>query len=256
MSRKKVLLAGESWVSTATHIKGFDQFPTVTYHTGADELLAALKDSLFDVTFMPAHEAQRNFPQTMEALSAYDAVVLSDLGANTLLLHPDTWIHSKPTPNRLRLLRDYVGNGGGLLMFGGYYSFQGINGGARYHKTPVEDVLPVICLPVDDRVEVPEGYAPVVVGPQTHPILKGLGKDWPILLGFNEVTVKDGSEVLATVSSDYRSLPLLVAGKYGRGRTVAWTSDVGPHWLPPGFIAWNGYKTLFEQMLGWATARD
>ena len=256
MSRKKVLLAGESWVSTATHIKGFDQFPTVTYHTGADELLAALKDSPFDVTFMPAHEAQRNFPQTMEALSAYDAVVLSDLGANTLLLHPDTWVHSKPTPNRLRLLRDYVGNGGGLLMFGGYYSFQGINGGARYHKTPVEDVLPVTCLPVDDRVEVPEGYAPVVVGPQNHPILKGLGKDWPILLGFNEVTVKDEAEVLATVSSDYRSLPLLVTGKYGKGRTVAWTSDVGPHWLPPGFIAWNGYKTLFEQMLGWATARD
>ena len=256
MSRKKVLLAGESWVSTATHIKGFDQFPTVTYHTGADELLAALKDSPFDVTFMPAHEAQRNFPQTMEALSAYDAVVLSDLGANTLLLHPDTWIHSKPTPNRLRLLRDYVGKGGGLLMFGGYYSFQGINGGARYHKTPVEDVLPVTCLPVDDRVEVPEGYAPVVVGPQSHPILKGLGKDWPILLGFNEVVVKDGAVVLATVSSDYRSLPLLVTGKYGQGRTVAWTSDVGPHWLPPGFIAWNGYKTLFEQMLGWATSKD
>ena len=256
MSRKKVLLAGESWVSTATHIKGFDQFPTVTYHTGADELLAALKDSPFDVTFMPAHEAQRNFPQTMETLSAYDAVVLSDLGANTLLLHPDTWVHSKPTPNRLRLLRDYVGNGGGLLMFGGYYSFQGINGGARYHKTPVEDVLPVTCLSVDDRVEVPEGYAPVVVGPPNHPILKGLGKDWPILLGFNEVTVKDGAEVLATVSSDYRSLPLLVTGKYGKGRTVAWTSDVGPHWLPQGFIAWNGYKTLFEQMLGWATARD
>ncbi|MFK0690593.1 glutamine amidotransferase [Mesorhizobium sp. IMUNJ 23033] len=256
MSRKKVLLAGESWVSTATHIKGFDQFPTVTYHTGADELLAALKDSPFDVTFMPAHEAQRNFPQTMEALSAYDAVVLSDLGANTLLLHPDTWIHSKPTPNRLRLLRDYVGKGGGLLMFGGYYSFQGINGGARYHKTPVEEVLPVSCLPVDDRVEVPEGYAPVVVGPQNHPILAGLGKDWPILLGFNEVTLKDGAEVLATVSSDYRSLPLLVTGKYGKGRTVAWTSDVGPHWLPPGFIAWSGYKTLFEQMLGWVTARD
>ena len=44
MSKKKILLAGESWVSTATHIKGFDQFPTVTYHTGADELLKALKD--------------------------------------------------------------------------------------------------------------------------------------------------------------------------------------------------------------------
>jgi uncharacterized membrane protein len=93
MSRKNVLLAGESWVSTATHIKGFDQFPTATYHTGADELLSALKDSDYEVKFMPAHEARRDFPQTIEALSNYDAIVLSDSGANTLLLHPDTWVH-------------------------------------------------------------------------------------------------------------------------------------------------------------------
>ena len=256
MSKKKILLAGESWVSTSTHIKGFDQFPTATYHTGADELLAALKDSAFDITFMPAHEAQRHFPQDIEALSAYDAVVLSDIGANTLLLHPDTWIHSKPTPNRLRLLRDYVRNGGGLLMFGGYFSFQGINGGARYRKTPVEDVLPVECLAFDDRVEVPEGYAPVVTGAADHPILQGLGTQWPILLGYNEVTLKPGAEVLATVSSDYGSQPLLVTGTHGKGRTVAWTSDVGPHWLPPGFIAWDGYKKLFEQMLAWATGKN
>ena len=238
------------------HIKGFDQFPTVTYHTGADTLLSALRQSAFDVRFMPAHEAQREFPQTMEALSAYDAVVLSDLGANTLLLHPDTWIHSKPTPNRLKLIRDYVRAGGGLLMFGGYYSFQGINGGARYRRTPVEDVLPVTCIPMDDRVEVPEGFTPVVTGQADHPILKGLGKDWPLLLGFNEVTVKDGAEVLATVTADYHSLPLLVTGTYGKGRSVAWTSDVGPHWLPPEFSAWSGYKSLFEQMLAWATASE
>ena len=49
MAKKKVLLAGESWVSTATHIKGFDQFPTVTYHTGADELLKAMAGRPFDV---------------------------------------------------------------------------------------------------------------------------------------------------------------------------------------------------------------
>jgi uncharacterized membrane protein len=256
MSKHKVLLAGESWVSTATHIKGFDQFPTVTYHTGADELLKALKTSDFDVKFMPAHEAQRDFPQTIEALSEYEAIILSDIGANTLLLHPDTWIHSKTTPNRLRLLRDYVRNGGALLMFGGYYSFQGINGGARYHKTVVEEVLPVTCLSVDDRVEVPEGFTPVVTGSGDHPILQGLGKDWPILLGYNEVTVKDGAEVLATVSTGYGSQPLLVIGTYGKGRTLAWTSDVGPHWLPSDFIAWKGYKTLFEQMLAWAIAKD
>lgn len=256
MTKKKVLLAGESWISTATHIKGFDQFPTVTYHTGADDLLKALKDSAFDISYMPAHEAQRDFPQTIEAMEEYSAIVLSDIGANTLLLHPDTWIHSKRTPNRLKLLRDYVSKGGALLMFGGYYSFQGINGGARYNKTAVEDILPVACLAVDDRVEVPEGFTPVVSGNPNHPIIKGLGNEWPYLLGFNEVTLKDGAEVLATVSTEYGELPLLVTGKYGSGKTLAWTSDVGPHWLPPEFIAWSGYKTLFEQMLVWATMKD
>ncbi len=65
-------------------------------------------------------------------------MILSDLGANTLLLHPDVWFKGEPVPNRLRLLREWVAGGGGLMMIGGYYSFQGINAGARYHRTPVE----------------------------------------------------------------------------------------------------------------------
>ncbi len=161
------------------------------------------------------------------------------------------------TPNRLRLLRDYVSDGGGLLMFGGYYSFQGINGGARYRKTPVEDVLPVNCLAVDDRVEVPEGFAPVVdrlVEP-SDPEGSRFGLADPARLQRGDAE-RRGAEVLATVSSEYGSLPLLVTGRYGKGRTVAWTSDVGPHWLPPEFIAWKGYKTLFEQMLSWATGEN
>ena len=107
---------------------------------------------------MKAHEAAAEFPLTQDALAAYEAVILSDLGANTLLLHPDVWFKGRPVPNRLRLLKEWVAGGGGLMMIGGYYSFQGINGGARYHKTAVEEVLPVDCLPYDDRVEVPEGF--------------------------------------------------------------------------------------------------
>lgn len=252
MAKPKVLLAGESWVSTATHIKGFDQFPTVTYHTGAGELLRVMEESPFEIIFMPAHEAQRAFPQSIEALSEYAAVILSDIGSNTLLLHPDTWTHSRPTPNRLKLLRDYVVNGGALLMFGGYYSFQGINGGARYRNTPVEEVLPVTCLPYDDRIEVPEGFAPVVSAGD-HPILRGIDENWPLLLGFNEVVAKEGSQVLAKSSVEYGSRPLLVTGSYGRGRSLAWTSDIGPHWLPPEFSAWDGYGRLWSQALSWAT---
>ena len=135
MAKKKVLLAGESWTSAATHIKGFDQFASISFHLGAEPLLAALAGSKFDLTYMKAHEAATDFPLTLDALDAYSVVILSDLGSNTLLLHPDVWFRGQTVPNRLKLLREWVGRGGALMMIGGYYSFQGINGGARYHKT-------------------------------------------------------------------------------------------------------------------------
>jgi uncharacterized membrane protein len=250
MAKRKVLLVGESWVSTATHIKGFDQFSTVTFHLGAEPLVAVLAGTEFDLSYMTAHEAQREFPLALEGLAAYDALILSDIGSNTLLLHPDTWIHSRRTPNRLKLIRDYARQGGGVMMIGGYFSFQGINGGARYHGTPVEEVLPVEILPYDDRVEVPEGFVPVI-RERRHPILDGFRGPWPALLGFNEVKAKPEAMVLATVSEEYGAKPLLVAGSFGKGRTLAWTSDIGPHWLPPEFAGWKGYARLWTQALGW-----
>lgn len=250
MRKRKVLLVGESWVSDATHIKGFDHFSTATFHFGAEPLVAALAGSQFDLRHMPAHEAQRDFPLRLEGLHGYDAIILSDIGSNTLLLHPNTWIHSRRTPNRLRLIREYVRRGGALMMIGGYFSFQGINGGARYHGTPIEEVLPVDILPYDDRVEVPEGFLPVIQESR-HPILKGFRGKWPALLGFNEVRAKSDASVLATVSRAYGSKPLLVAGTHGKGRTLAWTSDIGPHWLPPEFAGWRGYARLWKQSLSW-----
>src|SRR3954464_4614389 len=155
---KKVLLVGESWVSSATHYKGFDQFGSVTFHLGAEPLVKALAGSPFELRYMPAHEAATDFPLSLDGLQPYGAVILSDIGANTLLLHPDVWLHGRPVPNRLKLLREYVRGGGGLLMIGGYYSFQGINGGARYHRTPVEEGLPGECLPPDGPGGGPAGF--------------------------------------------------------------------------------------------------
>lgn len=253
MIKKKVLLAGESWVSAATHYKGFDQFGSVTFHLGAEPLVKALADSPFEITYLPAHEAAEKFPFTLDELRYYSAVILSDLGANTLLLPPDVWLHGRPVANRLRLLKDYVLAGGGLAMIGGYLSFQGINGAARWHKTPVEDVLPVTCLPYDDRVEIPEGFHAVIERPG-HPILDGLtDQPWPYLLGLNEVTLKPGAELLASIPAEQGGHPLLATATHGQGRSLAWTSDIGPHWLPTPFTVWPGYAKLWRQSLEWLT---
>ena len=56
-------------------------------------------------------------------------------------------------------------------MIGGYYSFQGIDGKARWRATPVEYALLVSCLPYDDRLEIPEGFSAQIVGASDHPVL-------------------------------------------------------------------------------------
>src|SRR3712207_1715393 len=101
----RVLLVGESWVSAATHYKGFDQFGSVTFHLGAEPLVEALKATQFALDYMPAHEAVEKFPFEMAGLDTYQAVILSDIGANSLLLHPDVWLRSRTVPNRLRLIK-------------------------------------------------------------------------------------------------------------------------------------------------------
>lgn len=250
---KKILLVGESWVSASTHFKGFDQFGSVTFHTGADRFVASLNEGDYLVEHMRAHDVALKFPTSMDELSEYDVIILSDIGANTLLLHPDVWLKGERVPNRIRLLADWALAGGGLIMIGGYLSFQGVDGKARWHKTPVEDILPVTCLPTDDRLEIPEGCIPCVISP-AHPILKGMPDDWPYLLGVNEVVTKDAEnvEVILTLPDEQRGLPLLVVGTCGLGRTVAWTSDMSEHWLPPKFLEWEGYDVLFRNMVAWA----
>src|SRR4051794_9478540 len=114
-----VLLAGESWISQSTHYKGFDQFTSVTFETGSEAYIAALESAGMTVTYLPGHDVPRKFPGTREELSSFDVVVLSDIGANSLLLHPDTFLLGRPTPNRLQVLADWVRlDGGGLVMAG------------------------------------------------------------------------------------------------------------------------------------------
>ena len=70
MAKKKVLLVGESWVSAANHYKGCDTFSIVTFHLGAEPLVKALKDSPFELTYMPAHDAADDFPFQMAGLGS------------------------------------------------------------------------------------------------------------------------------------------------------------------------------------------
>ena len=137
------------------------------------------------------------------------------------------------------------------MMIGGYYSFQGINGGARYRNTLVEKVLPVRCLAWDDRIETPEGsHAEVTM---SHVILDDIPTDWPWLLGYNEVEMQPEGTLLATIAGTTH--PLLAVREYQNGRSLVWTSDMSAHWLPEAFSQWKGYRQLWLNCLDWLTER-
>lgn len=246
MSKIRFLLAGESWVSSSTHFKGWDFFSSTMYETGVEYLEKAFDGSDIEFIHMPSHLASKDFPMTLEGLKQYDVICLSDIGANTLLLHPDTWAGGKSTPNRLKLLAQWVNEGGGLLMCGGYYSFAGIYAAAKYYRTPIEKILPVNIFTFDDRIEAPEGAKTEVVSPN-HEILEGIEGEWPLLLGFNELELKPEAELIAKVDE----YPLLASMSVGKGRTLAWASDIGPHWCPVSFAEWPGYSRLWINVVTW-----
>lgn len=246
MATIRVLLAGESWVSNNTHFKGWDFFSSTVYEVGTEYLEKALAGSDFAFEHLPGHLAATQFPSTLEELAQYDVVILSDIGANTLLLHPDTWLRGQTRPNRLQLLKTWVENGGGLAMCGGYLSFAGIYGSAKYYRTPIELILPVTIHTFDDRLEAPEGVMAEVVN-AGHPILSGISGVWPALLGYNELTLRPEGQLLAR-NGDH---PLLAVRSVGKGRTLIWASDIGPHWCPQPFLQWEGYARLWQQSIQW-----
>lgn len=245
---KKVLIAGESWTSYTTHIKGFDTFYTSTYEEGVGFIREAMEMAGYEVVYLPNHLAPTKFPTTLEEIQEFDCVILSDIGSNTLLLPNNTFTKSERTPNRADLIKEYVNEGGSFMMIGGYMSFTGIDAKTRYGFTAIKDVLPVKCLDYDDRSEHPEGVVPVVV--KDHKAIKGLPRnEWPHFLGYNKTLPIESGDVLVEINGD----PLVAVGEFGKGKSAVFTSDCAPHWGPPEFTGWEYYGELWKGLLDYLT---
>jgi len=65
------------------------------------------------------------------------------------------------------------------------------------------------------------------------------------------VTAKDGAVVLMTVNGD----PFVVVGEHGRGRSLAYAGDVGPHWGPRELVTSEAYRQFWAQAIGWLCRR-
>jgi len=224
-------------------------------------LISVMKKSGIDYTHFPPSRLHE-VPHNLNELSKYDAVILSDAPANNL------------GKKRMGLLKEYVKEGRSLGMMGGWESFTG--SGGNYRGTPIEEILPINCLESDDRVNDSNGFK--IIKKIEHPILQGLPwNDAPTVCGYNRVIPKDdaknllilkrikslGKDRVSEIRLDYEERPLLIVHDYGRGRTLAFTTDVAPHWAG-GMVDWgsrrleidgcevgNNYIQFLNQMLRW-----
>jgi len=248
VARGKCLFVGESWIIETKHIKGVDAFMQFGYGEGVEWVRRALEESDIEVIHMPAHLAIKQFPTELSKLQEYDVIIFSDIGANTFLLHPDVTTTSTPTPNRLALVEKYVALGGAFVMIGGYLTFQGIDAKGAHAGSPLEVALPVALQKTDDRREMPQGYSPEVLLPD-HPVLEGIGSNWPPMLFYNITKAKPSAEVVLGYEGD----PILALHDYGKGRAAAFTPDAAPHGAPPEFLNWEYFNRFWVNLFDYLT---
>ncbi|MGO9272588.1 MAG: glutamine amidotransferase [Terriglobia bacterium] len=254
MQPVKVLYVGDSEVVLNRYLVGADVIEQSYFNDNGRYFREAMASQpSVDVRHITPHGVASQFPNTLSELKGYDVVIFSDVGYNSLIFYPGlTPPYVYPLgPDRIGMVREFVEQGGGFLMVGGYLSFSGLNGIARWSGTAIETLLPVSIAPHDDRAEVVQGFRFEIVQPD-HPTVAGLpweDADWT-LCGYNKVTLKAG----ATLVASYQGDPLIACWEFQGGRSAIFASDFAPHWAG-SFVHWSHYGRFWKQLLHWLAKR-
>ena len=243
----KVLFVGETWTVTKFHTKGFDVVQLGGFEDFSVYLTNALKNNPeIEISHIPNHLVLTDFPTSLKELKKYNVMIVSDCGRNTLTMYSNMFTVPMG-PDRLKLIEQYVREGGGFIMAGGYVCFQGFQGKGNYHGSLIEELLPVYINDSDDRVETTAGIAPKIILPN-HPILRGIPADqWPLFLGYNRIKAKREATTLAICGE---SDTFIAVWEYNQGRTMAFASDLAPHW-GTAFVKWEYYPRFWSQAIKW-----
>ncbi len=177
------------------------------------------------------------FPGTLTELYSYDVVVIADFAKDPL------------APDQLQWLTDFVRQGGGLLMLGGYYAY----GPGGWAESPLEPLLPVQVGKGFDLQEIkPERQLkPVEVKADSRlkPRKPLAAENLGCAYWRHNLKPKDGTVVWLTAGDQ----PFAVSGAAGEGRAMAIMGTALGE-APAGQTAfWDspGWEPLLAEILGY-----
>ncbi len=195
-------------------------------------------------------ELTTGFPTTIEELFTYQGVALGSIEANFF------------NYDQLRFIEQFAARrGGGVIAIGGGRSFDA----GKYAQTPIAELLPVY---LNDQIEEPEMQivqnfkATLTPRGRTHAVTR-LNEDrnqsakiWdelPLISVPEALTsLKPGATTILEarhVTDKNRVLPLLAEQRYGRGRTMALTTNDTWRWRMEMPSQNNYHETFWRQLL-------
>ena len=194
-------------------------------------------------------------PKDAETIGKFDVFILGDLDSSYFRAEQQEMI--------VKRMRE----GAGLLMLGGYHSL----GPGGYGGTPLGQALPVVpggreigqateqFLPTltPDGARHPifaniAGFFPTVQGPAKMPGL-------PLLDGCTKVeAARPSATVLARLSAEATSMPVLAVQPLDKGRTAVFTGDTTRKWQqgPKAMDRESPYLRFWGQMVRWLAGRS
>ena len=178
----------------------------------------------------------KGFPDTLEQLFAYRAVVLANIDALALGYE------------KRRQLKQFVACGGGLYILGGMHTL----GQGSFKNTFLKDLIPLEIAPTRDirQAEKPLPFKPVRGGlARSSPEQRVANKTLAYLYWRHVVTPKPNAEIQLYAGTE----PVLFTSPFQRGRVAVFTGTVlgEPVGTEQPFWKWTGWPLLTDTTLRW-----
>ena len=194
-------------------------------------------------------------PTDAATLEKFDVILLGDLDSSY-------W-----KPHAMELVIKRVRDGAGLLAIGGYHSL----GPGGYGATAMQGILPVV-MGGRDAGQMTDPFLPVLTAEgRGHPIFANIDKFFPSLtsppqkVGLPALdgcvrvrSARPGAQVLAVHPENGGSMPVLVLGQAGKGRSAVFTGDTTRNWqqVPHALDQESPFLRFWGQMIRWLANRS
>ncbi len=182
--------------------------------------------------FMPGYTRLFNMPSE-EEMRQFSVIVIANLDAPSV------------NPERLKQIREFVSQGGGLVVLGGYWAYSR----GAYGGTPLEEMLPVT-FPTENRIPPNRAGLALRAAPQATWKLPADFTAKPMAFYIQSLVPKAEGTV-QLVAGDK---PAIVSGTFGKGRVVAFALTAngdGAEGILP-FWDWAQWPKVMGQAIDWA----